>query len=1167
MKEVSAPLTTHEPNPCNWRFLQAAAVLLFLFLTAGLNAAVAANLLTNPGFESGITGWSGVVRGSTVSIVTNASVAHSGSNYISCTGLSTGWASASQGDAQGGYSTGVSLPISDAKFYKLSAYVKVPGASTTPQVIALRYRFEPSASRVDVGTKTISTEDWTLLESGWLSPAAGDTFVSYWEVHSNTNGITFYADDCALDESAPLVLTGRVVDSGGAGVDNATVSATSTGYSSPSTVTAGGGYYTLSVPPGTYTVAANTPGYKGSTVVPVSASPTSAPNIVLGVDPDYDPDLVFSLRSSAIGASGPWPASCPAGTSLTRIGAPAVETIRGQQWEKNGFATGDGFRFTPAHGVSIPCSGATVVAVVKHIQTSQTWWSSIVNCFYNSLMLNVRNTDGRIQAAINSNPGDPMFDGPILADGQEAVISAVVQPDGTIKVYLNGVGTALTKPASSFTEITAGGTGSFTYGQDIDVGRNDPDAWTTFSGDIGDVYLYKVALTDAKRTALEASLLSKFSINTSVYTITASVSGSGGTISPSGAVGVPGGTNKTFTFTPQDVHHAIKSVVVDGVDQGPIATYTFTNVLANGHTIVASFRAVPTTIVSGRVTDGTNGIMGATVYFKSTANASVAPDFTTSTTTYDGNYSVAMLPGSWYVAAGANQFDTSADSPIVLGSLPATLNFALTKQASAMQPMLVSKGAGAARTDLSGMVGYSFTTGANPINVTKLGFVDWEGDGLVSDHSIGIWQGTDMVSSATISAGTGAPKVGDFRYADANPVLTLEPYTTYVIGADVIASGDKWPDTADSPGLGMPDFGGITALASRRHDTSEFVQPEIVWVSGQVGAACNLIGQVVPLPSVKVKGVVKDAFGIGINNAVVQIGGIGSSATVTDANGKYEFFDVPIGSSEEVYADGLGYADNTTTIDTSGAATVPVVKDITLTGKVETGVITNGGFENGLAPWYISGGSQEVGVTNVDKYSGSYAGYFKSTAALWYDSFLWYDLPVVAGSTYNVYFKLKTNSPVGQCGFDFLDANGGEAPWWGYAGGLYAGANWMYTTVPGKWEQALNYRSWDDGSHTVGVRMTPPDGTATVRIVAGLGPDAAGEILYIDDVVIDRVGPDAAPGPFTIGDVVNSLRWAGGLAMVPQNNLTRYDVVANGRVDMADALRIARKVAGVDTNP
>ena len=64
--------------------------MLFLLLTAGLNAAVAANLLTNPGFESGITGWSAGFRGGTVAVVTDAGVAYSGANYISATGSATG---------------------------------------------------------------------------------------------------------------------------------------------------------------------------------------------------------------------------------------------------------------------------------------------------------------------------------------------------------------------------------------------------------------------------------------------------------------------------------------------------------------------------------------------------------------------------------------------------------------------------------------------------------------------------------------------------------------------------------------------------------------------------------------------------------------------------------------------------------------------------------------------------------------------------------------------------------------------------------------------------------------------------------------------------------------------------------------------------------------------
>jgi hypothetical protein len=73
---------------------------------------------------------------------------------------------------------------------------------------------------------------------------------------------------------------------------------------------------------------------------------------------------------------------------------------------------------------------------------------------------------------------------------------------------------------------------------------------------------------------------------TGVFTITASA-GTGGTISPAGAVAVNQGADRTFTITP-GACRAIADVLVDGVSQGPITTYTFTNVQA-AHTIAASF--------------------------------------------------------------------------------------------------------------------------------------------------------------------------------------------------------------------------------------------------------------------------------------------------------------------------------------------------------------------------------------------------------------------------------------------------------------------------------------------------------------------------------------------------------------------------------------------------
>ncbi|HQO51011.1 MAG TPA: hypothetical protein PK939_11315, partial [Bacteroidales bacterium] len=71
------------------------------------------------------------------------------------------------------------------------------------------------------------------------------------------------------------------------------------------------------------------------------------------------------------------------------------------------------------------------------------------------------------------------------------------------------------------------------------------------------------------------------------YTITASA-GPNGSISPSGNVSVTEGGNKTFYIYPS-YGYSIQDVVVDGISQGALTSYTFTNVVTN-HTIQATFQ-------------------------------------------------------------------------------------------------------------------------------------------------------------------------------------------------------------------------------------------------------------------------------------------------------------------------------------------------------------------------------------------------------------------------------------------------------------------------------------------------------------------------------------------------------------------------------------------------
>jgi hypothetical protein len=128
----------------------------------------------------------------------------------------------------------------------------------------------------------------------------------------------------------------------------------------------------------------------------------------------------------------------------------------------------------------------------------------------------------------------------------------------------------------------SGATGFWSY---INVGRNEPDGWTTFNGNIGDVFVYKTALSASELDQLEGLLLPRYGIVLHTITATAEANGS---ISPSGATPVVAGEDRTFTFIP-DFGYAVNVVTVDGTPQpGHPTSYTFTNVVGP-HTISVSF--------------------------------------------------------------------------------------------------------------------------------------------------------------------------------------------------------------------------------------------------------------------------------------------------------------------------------------------------------------------------------------------------------------------------------------------------------------------------------------------------------------------------------------------------------------------------------------------------
>jgi hypothetical protein len=95
----------------------------------------------------------------------------------------------------------------------------------------------------------------------------------------------------------------------------------------------------------------------------------------------------------------------------------------------------------------------------------------------------------------------------------------------------------------------------------------------------------------------------------SYFTITATA-GTGGSITPSGGVTLAAGANQTFTITTNPCY-TLANVLVDGVAQGPITSYTFNDVQAN-HTISAQFTLNSYSIAASSTGSGTVTPTGST---------------------------------------------------------------------------------------------------------------------------------------------------------------------------------------------------------------------------------------------------------------------------------------------------------------------------------------------------------------------------------------------------------------------------------------------------------------------------------------------------------------------------------------------------------------------------
>lgn len=216
--------------------------------------------------------------------------------------------------------------------------------------------------------------------------------------------------------------------------------------------------------------------------------------------------LLFACRGEALADTQPigtWAAFRPENTAFKAIGLPGRIKIDGHKYAQTRSESADGF-MVGSHTTPLPCNGASLIVVAKPIRNGAgAAWTSIVDVFYDRLVLGIRNDSGLVCVRRNGstdNSREP------IPDGQITILSLVVQPDGSYQVFANGLEIMSLPAAGRMTALVPGVAGPFA--NSITIGRNAPDGWTTFNGAIGEVFLYKTALSNEERRQLE-SLLAK----------------------------------------------------------------------------------------------------------------------------------------------------------------------------------------------------------------------------------------------------------------------------------------------------------------------------------------------------------------------------------------------------------------------------------------------------------------------------------------------------------------------------------------------------------------------------------------------------------------------------------------------------------------------------------
>jgi hypothetical protein len=475
-----------------------------------------------------------------------------------------------------------------------------------------------------------------------------------------------------------------------------------------------------------------------------------------------------------------------------------------------------------------------------------------------------------------------------LADGSTYYFAATAyDSSGLESVYSSEVSKSMctysiSPPGQSFT--ATGGTGSVNVTTQSTCPRTASSgaSWVTItsggSGTGSGTVQYSVAANTSasSRTASSTIAGNVFNVTQagtsgSTLTITASA-GTGGTISPTGAVSVSSGASRAFTITPSSGYR-VASVLVDGTSVGAVTTYTFSNVTAN-HTIAATFAANTNTITASAGTGGTISPTGAVSVSYGTSRAF--------TITPSAGYRVAsvLVDGTSVGAVTTYTFSNVTANHTIAATFAANTN-TITASAGTggtISPTgAVSVNSGTSRTfTITPSTGYRVT--GVLVDGTSVGAVTtYTFSNVTANHTIAasFAANTNTITASAGTGGTISPTGAVSVSYGASRAFTITPSTGYRV-ASVLVDGTS--------------VGAVTTYTFSNVTANHTIAATFAANTNTITASAGTGGSISPTGAVSVSYAASRAFTItpstGYRVASVLVDGtsVGAVTTYTFSN-------------------------------------------------------------------------------------------------------------------------------------------------------------------------------------------------------------------------------------------------------------------------------------------